>query len=168
VREGGEDAELLEVFLEEAHEVLETLHEQLQICQRNPHSREALIIIRRGFHTLKGSGRMVGLTNLGEVAWAVEKALNKWLQDDQATSITLLELIGDAEVLFQHWVEKLRSGGSALIDATALIAAAQRIESGIEEVQAAAPGAPSEMQTELPTSLSWRKSVASIVQYCDG
>jgi chemosensory pili system protein ChpA (sensor histidine kinase/response regulator) len=69
---------------------------------------------------------MVGLTNLGEVAWAVEKALNKWLQDDKPTSISVLELIGDAEVLFQHWVDKLRSGGSALIDATALIAAAQR------------------------------------------
>jgi chemosensory pili system protein ChpA (sensor histidine kinase/response regulator) len=150
VREGGEDIELLEVFLEEAQEVLETLHEQLQICQRNPHSRESLIIIRRGFHTLKGSGRMVGLTNLGEVAWAVEKALNKWLQDDKATSITVLELIGDAEVLFHHWVDKLRSGGSALIDATALIAAAQRIESGAEEVKEPALETLSKMDAELP------------------
>lgn len=149
VREGDEDTELLEVFLEEAQDVLETLHEQLQICQRNPHSREALIVIRRGFHTLKGSGRMVGLSNLGEVAWAVEKALNKCLQDDKHTSIALLELIGDAEVLFQHWVDKLRSGGSALIDATALITAAQRIESGAEEVQKPAAQAPSEVDAEL-------------------
>jgi chemosensory pili system protein ChpA (sensor histidine kinase/response regulator) len=134
VREGGEDAELLEVFLEEANEVLETLHAQLQICQSNPNSREAMITIRRGFHTLKGSGRMVGLTNLGEVAWSIERALNKWLQDDKPTSISVLELIGDAEVLFQHWVDKLHSGGTALIDAAALVAAAQRIENG--EVQA--------------------------------
>lgn len=134
VREGGEDAELLEVFLEEANEVLETLHAQLQICQSNPNSREAMVTIRRGFHTLKGSGRMVGLTNLGEVAWSIERALNKWLQDDKPTSISVLELIGDAEVLFQHWVDKLHSGGTALIDAAALVAAAQRIENG--EVQA--------------------------------
>jgi len=150
VREGGEDAELLEVFLEEAQEVLETLHANLQICQGNPHSREALIVIRRGFHTLKGSGRMVGLTNLGEVAWAVERALNKWLQDDKTTSISLLELIGDAEVLFQHWVDKLRSGGTALIDATALIASAQRIESGVEEVQKPAAITTPEIEAELP------------------
>jgi chemosensory pili system protein ChpA (sensor histidine kinase/response regulator) len=149
VREGGEDAELLEVFLEEAQEVLETLHEQLETCQRSPHSREELITIRRGFHTLKGSGRMVGLTNLGEVAWAVEKALNKWLQDDKPTSISVLELIGDAEVLFQHWVDKLRSGGSALIDATALIAAAQRIESGAEEVRQSVLEAAPEIEAEL-------------------
>lgn len=133
VREGGEDAELLEVFLEEASEVLETLSSQLQICQSNPNSREAMVTIRRGFHTLKGSGRMVGLTNLGEVAWSIERALNKWLQDDKPTSISVLELIGDAEVLFQHWIDKLRSGGTALIDAAALVAAAQRIENG--EVQ---------------------------------
>ena len=135
VREGGEDAELLEVFLEEAHEVLETLHKHLEVCQRNPHSRDSLIIIRRGFHTLKGSGRMVGLTNLGEVAWAVEKALNKFLQDDKPTTNAVLEMIGDAEVLFQHWIEKLRSGATALIDAKALVAAAERIENGVEEIQ---------------------------------
>lgn len=150
VREGGEDAELLEVFLEEAQEVLETLHEHHQICQRNPHSRDALITIRRGFHTLKGSGRMVGLTNLGEVAWAVEKALNKWLQDEKSASITVLELIGDAEVLFQHWVDKLRSGGDALIDATALVAAAQRIESGAEEAPKPAAAATAEVEAEIP------------------
>jgi chemosensory pili system protein ChpA (sensor histidine kinase/response regulator) len=137
VREGGEDAELLEVFLEEANEVLETLHTQLQICQSNPNSREAMITIRRGFHTLKGSGRMVGLTNLGEVAWSIEKALNKWLQEDNPPSISVLELIGDAEVLFQHWIDKLHGGGSALIDAAALVAAAQRIENGEVQVHEA-------------------------------
>lgn len=150
VREGGEDAELLEVFLEEAHEVLETLHANLQTCQRNPHSRDALVTIRRGFHTLKGSGRMVGLTNLGEVAWAVEKALNKWLQDEKPTSLSVLEMIGDAEVLFQHWVDKLRSGGTALIDATALVAAAQRIESGMEEAPRTAAAASPEVEAEIP------------------
>jgi chemosensory pili system protein ChpA (sensor histidine kinase/response regulator) len=150
VREGGEDAELLEVFLEEAHEVLETLHNHLQACQRNPHSREDLVIIRRGFHTLKGSGRMVGLTNLGEVAWAIERALNKWLQDEKPTTQKVLELIGDAEVLFQHWVEKLRSGGSALIDATALVEAAQRIESGAIEEKQAESKASAAHEEELP------------------
>lgn len=148
VREGGEDAELLEVFLEEAQEVLETLHLHLGACQRNPHSREDLVTIRRGFHTLKGSGRMVGLTNLGEVAWSVEKALNKWLQDEKPTSLPVLELIGDAEVLFQHWVEKLRSGATALIDATDLVAAAQRVESGVIEEKPSVAKAQAEV--ELP------------------
>jgi chemosensory pili system protein ChpA (sensor histidine kinase/response regulator) len=150
VREGGEDDELLEVFLEEANEVLETLHANLEACQSDANNREALITIRRGFHTLKGSGRMVGLTNLGEVAWALERAMNKWLQEEMPATPALLEMIGDAEVLFQHWVDRLRSGGSALIDTVALLAAAQRIESGTEEAAEAAP-APQAALTVAPT-----------------
>jgi chemosensory pili system protein ChpA (sensor histidine kinase/response regulator) len=47
---------------------------------RAPDDREALTTIRRGFHTLKGSGRMVGLMDLGEAAWEVERAMNQWLE----------------------------------------------------------------------------------------
>ncbi|HEY6095889.1 MAG TPA: Hpt domain-containing protein, partial [Gallionellaceae bacterium] len=151
VREGGEDDELLEVFLEEAQEVLETLHANLLLCQRNPDDREALVTIRRSFHTLKGSGRMVGLTNLGEVAWALERAMNKWLQEEKPASADVLEMIGDAGVLFQHWVDKLRSGGSALIDTVSLLAEAQRVESGegkAQESEAPAPAAAEQRPVE--------------------
>jgi chemotaxis protein histidine kinase CheA len=33
--------------------------------------------VRRAFHTLKGSGRMVGATDISEFAWAIENLLNK-------------------------------------------------------------------------------------------
>ena len=49
----------------------------------NPGDREALRTVRRGFHTLKGSGRMVGLTELGELAYDVEKILNRLLEEDR-------------------------------------------------------------------------------------
>ncbi len=76
-----EEQELLDIFLEEAREVLATIRSKLEACQAHPDDHESLVTIRRGFHTLKGSGRMVGLTDLGEVAWSVERALNKWLQE---------------------------------------------------------------------------------------
>ena len=60
------DAELLEIYLTEASEVLDTIDLHLKTLDGNPGDREALRTIRRGFHTLKGSGRMVGLTELGE------------------------------------------------------------------------------------------------------
>ncbi|HSJ95614.1 MAG TPA: Hpt domain-containing protein, partial [Myxococcota bacterium] len=53
------DRELLEIFLEEAAEVVGTIGASLAECREAPHDREALTTIRRGFHTLKGSGRMV-------------------------------------------------------------------------------------------------------------
>ncbi|HUW26864.1 MAG TPA: Hpt domain-containing protein [Gallionella sp.] len=96
----------------------------------NPDSREPLVIIRRGFHTLKGSGRMVGLTDLGEVAWCVERALNKWLQDNKSATPGLLRFITAAARQFTGWVDALNSQGGASIEAEELIAAAQQIESG--------------------------------------
>ncbi len=155
IRTGGEDEELLEVFLEEAREVMETLRSNLEISRVNMDNREPLVTMRRGFHTLKGSGRMVGLTELGEVAWAVERAMNKWLQENKPATPALLDMIGDAEVLFQHWVDMLRSGSTtAVIDTSYLLKVADCIENGKELPQAEAgmpeavsPAAPAELVT---------------------
>ncbi len=138
IRAGGEDEELLEVFLEEAREVMETLRSNLEVSRLHMDSREPLVTMRRGFHTLKGSGRMVGLTELGEVAWAVERAMNKWLQEDKPATPALLDMIGDAEVLFQHWVDMLHSGSTtATIDTSYLLTVADCIENGKEIPQPA-------------------------------
>jgi chemosensory pili system protein ChpA (sensor histidine kinase/response regulator) len=143
IRSGDEDAELLEVFLEEAQEVMETLRTNLEISRLHLDSREPWITMRRAFHTLKGSGRMVGLTELGEVAWAVERAMNKWIASDQPATPDLLDMVGDAEVLFQHWVDMLKSGStSAQIDTTGLLVLADCIENGKPLPQPAPPPEP--------------------------
>ena len=139
-----EDQELLDIFLEEAQEVLNTMRSNLETCQLHPDSHEPLVSIRRGFHTLKGSGRMVGLTDLGEVAWCVERAMNKWLQDNKAATPAMLSLIQSAVQAFAGWVDTLSNRGKLIIEAEDLIAAAQRIEDGLDsEIQAtaSAPGA---------------------------
>ena len=126
----GEDQEMLEVFLEEAQEVLRSMRDNLELCQLHPDSRDPLVNIRRGFHTLKGSGRMVGLTDLGEVAWCVERALNKWLQDNRPGTRNLLNFITGAAQKFAEWVDALNNQGGVSIEAGDLIAAAQQIENG--------------------------------------
>jgi chemosensory pili system protein ChpA (sensor histidine kinase/response regulator) len=131
IRSGDEDAELLEVFLEEAQEVMETLRTNLEVSRLHLDSRDPWITMRRAFHTLKGSGRMVGLTELGEVAWAVERAMNKWIASDQPATPDLLDLVGDSEVLFQHWVDMLKNGSTtAQIDTSHLLTLADCIEHG--------------------------------------
>ena len=52
--------------------------------------------LRRGFHTLKGSGRMVVLKNFADGAWAVEQCFNLWLAQERPASRDLLELGGHA------------------------------------------------------------------------
>lgn len=123
------DADLLETYIEEAQEVLATIHENLETCRQQQHNKEALVTIRRGFHTLKGSGRMVGLTSLGEVAWGVEQVMNKWLEEERSATPALLDLIDRAQLDFTRWVISLKETGSATVDADELLAMAEHVKS---------------------------------------
>jgi chemosensory pili system protein ChpA (sensor histidine kinase/response regulator) len=103
------DNELLGVFLEEAREVLQTIEKTLPQCREKPDDQEALTTVRRAFHTLKGSGRMVGFMDLGEAAWQVEQVMNTWLEQKRAATPALFELLDAATVSFSEWLSS-RSG----------------------------------------------------------
>jgi chemosensory pili system protein ChpA (sensor histidine kinase/response regulator) len=90
------DDELREVFLEETDEVLDILHEYLPRWAANPDDKPALSELRRAFHTLKGSGRMVRALVLGELAWAVENLLNRVLEDSVPPGAAVQQLLTDA------------------------------------------------------------------------
>ncbi|GAB3372181.1 hybrid sensor histidine kinase/response regulator [Azotobacter armeniacus] len=77
--EASVDGDLLEVFIEEAGEVLEALGECFPQWCADSSDKEALIEVRRAFHTLKGSGRMVRALIIGELAWSIENLLNRVL-----------------------------------------------------------------------------------------
>lgn len=71
------DEEILEIFIEEASEVLEAINEFFPKWAQNFEDEESLTEFRRAFHTLKGSGRMVNALDIGELAWSVENMLNR-------------------------------------------------------------------------------------------
>ncbi|MBI3479574.1 MAG: Hpt domain-containing protein [Nitrosomonadales bacterium] len=127
-RGSAEDQELLDIFIEEAQEVLDTIRSNLESSLAHPENHEQIVAIRRGFHTLKGSGRMVGLIDLGEVAWCIERAMNKWLQDNKTATPELLSLIKAAVQSFDGWVKTLKAQGEAIVEAAELKAAALQIE----------------------------------------
>ena len=132
------DAELLGIFLEEAHEVLATIADALRELSVQTHDGELLTTIRRAFHTLKGSGRMVGLKALGEAAWAVEQTLNLWLRQELEVGAPILELLAQAHTLFARWVWHLETRAGQAPDPGRLIALAESLQRGCEE----APGEP--------------------------
>ncbi|CAM4075877.1 hybrid sensor histidine kinase/response regulator [Acinetobacter pragensis] len=74
-----QDAEILEIFVEEIEEIFAELNSLFTGWLAEPNNPETLTTIRRHFHTLKGSGRMVGAKSAGETAWAVEDTLNRVL-----------------------------------------------------------------------------------------
>src|SRR5260370_21620158 len=106
------DAELLGVYLEESDEVLATIREHLDTVREHHANKEALTTIRRGFHTLKGSGRMVGLMRLGEAAWALEQTMNAGVQEERPATPELRQLIGLAREDFADNVRRLNTAGA--------------------------------------------------------
>ncbi|MEB0136733.1 Hpt domain-containing protein [Actimicrobium sp. CCC2.4] len=124
------DAELLEIFLAEAGEVLDAVRTTLPQLQANPQDNFHLASLRRGFHTLKGSGRMVGLDAFGNAAWSIEQVLNRHVADEKGATPEVLGLIGQAGQLLTAWVGELSTDGHSGHDGLALIDAAQRLLDG--------------------------------------
>ena len=87
------DPEIRETFVEEAAEVFSELQRAVPLLARDHGDRDALTTIRRGFHTLKGSGRMVGANALGDLAWSVESLLNKCLDGARPIDADVLGLL---------------------------------------------------------------------------
>ncbi|HEY5777016.1 MAG TPA: response regulator, partial [Xanthomonadales bacterium] len=89
------DPELLEVFLEEYESVASMLGERIPEWMSHLDNTNLITDIRRGFHTLKGSGRMVGANELGDFAWHIEAMINALLEgsieaiDDVALTVGL-------------------------------------------------------------------------------
>lgn len=68
--------EILQDFLVEASEILEQLNEQLVDLEQTPEDSDLLNSIFRGFHTIKGGGSFLSLTNLVEVCHQSEDVFN--------------------------------------------------------------------------------------------
>jgi len=98
------DDELREVFLEETDEVLDVLREYLPRWSADPASSSALGELRRAFHTLKGSGRMVRALVLGELAWALENLLNRVLEGSVAPGPEVQRLLEEVQTLLPQLI----------------------------------------------------------------
>jgi chemosensory pili system protein ChpA (sensor histidine kinase/response regulator) len=87
------DDEIIEIFVEEAGEVLESLDDMLPRWRADLSDRSLLTDIRRSYHTLKGSGRMAKAMELADIAWKVEQALNKALEGSLEVTPTLVDMV---------------------------------------------------------------------------
>ncbi|GKS68324.1 chemosensory pili system protein ChpA (sensor histidine kinase/response regulator) [Nitrosomonas sp. PY1] len=121
------DRELLDIFLEEADELLASITHDLENCQKNPNDGVALVALRRAFHTLKGSGRMVMLDEMSEVAWHLEQVLNRWIIEKRYASNPLLDLISRTIDAYSLWCKNLSTYGATDIEAEDLLRSASEL-----------------------------------------
>jgi chemosensory pili system protein ChpA (sensor histidine kinase/response regulator) len=88
--------EIFSIFSEEVAEINQTLADLYPQWDKDRTDRGLLMEIRRGFHTLKGSGRMAGAFALGDFAWVHESLLNQVLGGQLAANDQVSSVIADA------------------------------------------------------------------------
>ena len=107
------DDDLLDIFLEEAREVIQNGQQAIQALEQRSDDMEQQTTLRRAYHTLKGSSRMVGLNEFGEAAWAMEQLMNAWLAEQKPASAELRALAAESMLAFGNWVQAIADKQSA-------------------------------------------------------
>ncbi len=124
------DDEITAVFLEEAGEELEKITNLLPRWEANPSDHAVLADYRRSYHTLKGSGRLVGATELGEFAWSVEDMLNRVIDGVVEPGPVMFDFLHRAERIIPQLVEQFRTGSTPDTDVQSLADAAGALAGG--------------------------------------
>ncbi|MDX2298803.1 MAG: Hpt domain-containing protein [Xanthomonadaceae bacterium] len=126
------DDEIREVFLEEFQEEIENLQVLLPAWRANVAALDLLRPIRRVFHTLKGSGRLVGALTLGEFSWRIENMLNRVLDGTRGPSPAVVAMLDAACAVLPQLHAALRDGTAISADLGRIKAVADRLAAGEE------------------------------------
>src|SRR5215813_2726598 len=121
------DPELVKLFIEEAHEELAKIKKFFPAWDHNPLERDSLVTVRRSFHTLKGSGRMVGARELGEFAWSIENLVNRVLDNTLTRSPPILETLRTSVSALPELIAQLESGTPPHTDFTVIASRAHAL-----------------------------------------
>src|SRR5207302_11382274 len=124
------DPELVKLFTEEAHEELAKIQRCFPVWDHNPLERESLITVRRSFHTLKGSGRMVGARDLSEFAWSVENLMNRVLDNTVTRTPAILEALRAGVAALPEVITQLQTREAPRTDVTAISRRAHALAAG--------------------------------------
>ncbi|MFT5635194.1 MAG: two-component system chemotaxis sensor kinase CheA [Cognaticolwellia sp.] len=88
-----QDEEILQDFLIEAGEILESLSEQLVELENDPHNAELLNAIFRGFHTVKGGAGFLSLAELVDVCHGAENIFDILRNQQCSVTSPLMDVI---------------------------------------------------------------------------
>ncbi|WP_338766885.1 Hpt domain-containing protein [Massilia sp. METH4] len=124
------EQELLEIFIGEARETLAFIEAALAKPRPEAGMPDGLALLRRSFHTLKGSGRMVGLNQFADAAAALEKVLNAWLAEARPADAALFGLLEWTAAELDAWVGDLVAKGISPRGAAPVVSAAAQVLEG--------------------------------------
>jgi chemosensory pili system protein ChpA (sensor histidine kinase/response regulator) len=149
------DPELVALFIEEAREELAKIQKHFPGWEQNPLEQDGLVTMRRSFHTLKGSGRMVGARELSEFAWSIENLLNRLLDNTVTRSPQILTVLREAVTVLPQLIDQLETGRAPQADVAGIVARAHGLASS-KPPQEAKPASAS-----IPAVTAEKKTVAA-------
>jgi chemosensory pili system protein ChpA (sensor histidine kinase/response regulator) len=150
IGEDRPDPELIELFIEEAGEEVESLNKYFQIWDQDEDADDALSTMRRSFHTLKGSGRMVGAELIGRFCWTIEDLLNRVINRTLERRSAIVDCLRQAIKALPELLEQLEVGTAPESDIQGLLQNAEALAKGKSDtVSLAEPVADSETSQVL-------------------
>ncbi len=102
------DPELLGVFFDELQDITLTLERAFAIWRINAADERSLKNLRRGFHTIKSSARLVGAADLGEFSRQFELLAIRLLEQRTKVSPTILVSFDQAIALLPVFARSMR------------------------------------------------------------
>src|SRR5450432_2519844 len=132
------DPQFVELFIEEAKEEIASIQKSFPQWDQNPMDLESLALMRRSFHTLKGSGRMVGARSIAEFGWSIENLLNRIMDKTLSRAPGMMALLRNAVSALPQLVEQLETGRQISVPIEALMARAFAYADGREVDQGTA------------------------------
>jgi chemosensory pili system protein ChpA (sensor histidine kinase/response regulator) len=124
------DEEIVEIFIEEALEVLGDLHEYTPQWKANNEDKEALAVVRRCFHTLKGSGRLLGAEMIGEFSWKFENMINRYIDKKITVSESFFHVLDEALAVLPQLIEQLKGNREPIDNIAHLMSSADALAEG--------------------------------------
>jgi len=141
------DEEIMEIFIEDAQDCIKSIEQHLPLWVANTANTDSLLELRRNYHTLKGSGRMVGVSDVAELAWSIENMLNRIRDGKIAASPQAIELVTRVSAIIPDMIGRLQGGPGTSEDYASLEQMANDIADG-KSVEIPGMTAPAQVEAE--------------------
>ncbi len=103
-------SEIVNIFLEEAHEVLGRSDTLLNTWRDNLDKLSLVQSLQREIHTLKGGARMAGLPALGDLSHVMESLLERIAEKSLPPSVSAVQALETGCDQLQEWISQVEQG----------------------------------------------------------
>ncbi len=158
------DPEIFEIFLEEINEESASIKTNLSSWVADHNDVEALSTLRRSFHTLKGSGRLVGAEVLGEFSWSLENLMNRLINGSLKPSMDVISTLEAASKILPELVKGITERTEPSVVASRVMLQADFVSEGgslkdaVESLSESSSGKTKPAPEEKPEEASAEKS----------